>query len=271
MRRSRASEARMVGESFELSIASCAQCRRLTCGKTTHHCDPRRPACCSTVIIGTLNRILGTLKPHHRYPQTALSAPLQREPRRPACFSTVIIGTLNRITGTLKPHYRYPLYRIIGTLSPRSTSPSMFQHSAEPGAQKHTLHRCSAYSSGRHAQPVAQRTAGVACLSSVPAQRTANRRVRFLSDSAATPTAPFARGGVRCKARPNPNPLLRWVGGRAAASATWILHAAATRRRCSAAQNVFAAAWRRCRAAQGLGLQHIGPDRLRGRLSLGFL
>jgi hypothetical protein len=90
MRRSRASEARMVGESFELSIASCAQCRRLTCGKTTHHCDPRRPACFSTVIIGTLNRITGTLKPHYRYPFYRIIGPYHRDPRRPACCSTVL-------------------------------------------------------------------------------------------------------------------------------------------------------------------------------------
>ena len=161
MRRSRASEARMVGESFELSIASCAQCRRLTCGKTTHHRKPRCPACCSTVVMGTLFTALSV-------PLTALSVPLHREPRRPACLSTVL-------------------------------------------SREHRSTRCSSL---RHAAacPVVERTACVACLSSVRAQRTANRRVPFLSDSAASPTAPFARGGFRCKAQPNPNPLLRWGG-----------------------------------------------------------
>jgi hypothetical protein len=90
MRRSRASEARMVGESFELSIASCAQCRRLTCGRTTHHRKPYRPACFSTVIIGTLTALSVPFTPHYRCLLTALSVPLHREPRRPACFSTVL-------------------------------------------------------------------------------------------------------------------------------------------------------------------------------------
>ncbi len=111
----------------------------------------------------------------------------------------------------------------------------------------------------------------MACLSSVPAQRTANRRVPFLSDSAANPTAPFARGGVRCKAQPNPNPLLRWVGGEGCSIGDLDIA-------CSGdAAMLFRSAEWVCWGVAALPPRNIlacsisVPDRLRGRLSSGLL